>query len=458
MTEKRIGKLKRKLQEARYRLLTRCTEFAVPLADMLFVATDDVRRMSTNGKCIYFDANWLDKLGDWSLEFALCHQLMHMELKHLERPQYYRGDRFHFAANIVANSHLFLYGFAEEKLPGIGEIHHETFFPRVEGREVDVYQAMKMTPFDPAGLSESKRRSYLLDSDEWWDKPNDRGENGIVVLSPDDEDPDDLTPSPKVIAMIEYYYFHKKKREENKAGPPKVKENDLPDEDDFWYIDDWHTESSDIKETLQDLRSMKQLDDSRGNAGELYERILSRTIIPTRNWRALLNHFIMEETRDYSFTPPDRRMQELDFFLPDYNEAETPRLKVLFMVDSSASVSETELDVAASEICAAIEQFGGMLQGEIGLFDTEVRCVRPITNVKNLLGTVPRSGGGTDFSCVFDYVRSLCEEERPSEIVIVTDGKADFPDFPVTMNIPVLWLLTDSRVRIPWGQAAWFTK
>lgn len=60
MTDKRINKLKRKLQEARYRLLTREPELAAPLVEMLFVTNVDVRRMSTNGSCIYFDASWLE--------------------------------------------------------------------------------------------------------------------------------------------------------------------------------------------------------------------------------------------------------------------------------------------------------------------------------------------------------------------------------------------------------------
>lgn len=453
MTEKRIQKLKRKLQEARYRLLTRCTEFAAPLVDMLFVATDDVRRMSTNGSCIYFDAAWLDKLDDWSLEFALCHQLMHLELGHLDRPQYYRGDRFHFAANVVANSHLFLYGFAEEKLPGIGVIHHETFFPKIEGREVDALKAMSMIPFDPARLPDAKRRSYLLDSDDWWDRPEDRGESGTIILSPADQDPEDLIPSPEVIARIELILFRKKDRKENKAAPPKIIEDESLDEFNFEYISDWHPN---LKEALQELRSLKEQNAQNGNADAMYERILNRATIPTRNWRALLNHFIMDETRDYSFTPPDRRMQDLDFFLPDYNEAETPRLNVLFMVDTSASVKDSELDMAVAEICSAIEQFNGMLQGRVGFFDTSVRSIRPITSVADLLRTSPKGGGGTDLSCVFDYIHSLSEEDRPSEIVIVTDGKADFPDYSESMNIPVLWLLTSNRVRVPWGQAAWF--
>ena len=175
----------------------------------------------------------------------------------------------------------------------------------------------------------------------------------------------------------------------------------------------------------------------------------------TNDWRSLLNRFVMDETKDYSFTPPDRRLQDLDFFLPDYNETETPRLNVLFMVDISASLKDQEVAMASAEICAAIEQFGGMLNGSIGFFDTKVRRVVPITNAENLLKLTPFSGGGTDFQCVFDYVRDQMTNNRPSEIVIMTDGKGDFPDYEVSLGIPVLWLLTSNRVRIPWGQAAY---
>ena len=68
------------------------------------------------------------------------------------------------------------------------------------------------------------------------------------------------------------------------------------------------------------------------------------------------------------------------------------------------------------------------------------------------------SGGGTSFQCIFDYVREHMSDNVPSEIVIMTDGKSDFPEYEASSGIPVLWLLTNNRVRIPWGQAAYFRK
>ena len=85
MTPKRKNKLKRQLQEARYRLEQVNKHFAEPLRDMIFVAVEDVYHMSTNGQCIYFDANWLQKLGDKELDFMLSHQLMHISLNHINK-------------------------------------------------------------------------------------------------------------------------------------------------------------------------------------------------------------------------------------------------------------------------------------------------------------------------------------------------------------------------------------
>ena len=236
---------------------------------------------------------------------------------------------------------------------------------------------------------------------------------------------------------------------------PEAEDDDELDELIFEYTT---RPSANLKETIRDIRCSKDRDAETYDTSSLCERVLHRSKIATHDWRSLLNHFIMDETKDYSFTPPDRRLQDLDFFLPDYNESETPRLNVLFMVDISASLKDQEVDMAAAEICAAIEQFGGMLSGSIGFFDSEVRRVVPITSAENLLHLTPYSGGGTSFQCIFDYVREHMADNTPSEIVIMTDGKSDFPEYEASSGIPVLWLLTNNRARIPWGQAAYIRK
>ena len=124
MTEKRIQRLKRKLQEARYAAINRNPDFAVPLRELLYIAVSDVPRMSTNGRCIYVNPNWLQSVGLCSLEFMLAHQQMHIQLAHIRRSPFFAGERFHLACDIVANSHLRELGYTDDQLSGVGKLYH----------------------------------------------------------------------------------------------------------------------------------------------------------------------------------------------------------------------------------------------------------------------------------------------------------------------------------------------
>lgn len=73
-----------------------------------------------------------------------------------------------------------------------------------------------------------------------------------------------------------------------------------------------------------------------GNALEIRESIFLRSLLsafakrllnelrkPQTDWRQIHEEFSQQEIGDYSFSPPDRRMDESLFFLPDFNESES---------------------------------------------------------------------------------------------------------------------------------------
>ena len=170
MLERRVRRLKRQLQECRYRLNHMYDDFAIGMYSMSYFATKDIWRISTNGDCIIFNPDWLEKLGPKELDFIMCHQLMHIQLGHIFRPSYYLGDRYHLAADIVANGHLNQMGWNYEKLSNIGKIRYETFIPTVKGYDISSIEAIKCVPFDPSIMSPGKRRQFMIDSDTYWDK------------------------------------------------------------------------------------------------------------------------------------------------------------------------------------------------------------------------------------------------------------------------------------------------
>ncbi|MCR4593483.1 MAG: VWA-like domain-containing protein [Clostridiales bacterium] len=182
------------------------------------------------------------------------------------------------------------------------------------------------------------------------------------------------------------------------------------------------------------------------------QRIINELTKPQTDWRTVLDNFIQEEITDYSFNPPDRRFQDSPFLLPDYNEKDESVKDILFMIDTSGSMSDKMITQAYSEIYGAIEQFNGKLQGWLGFFDAEVVKPKPFTDEEEFRIIRPEGGGGTNFHCIFDYVREHNDEIEPVSIVILTDGYAPFPDEEDTMDIPVLWIINNEDVTPPWGK------
>lgn len=175
---------------------------------------------------------------------------------------------------------------------------------------------------------------------------------------------------------------------------------------------------------------------------------------PKLDWRTILNDFVQEETVDYSLMPPDRRFQDSPFFLPDFNETDVLVKNILFMIDTSASMSGREVAQAYSEIKGAIDQYNGKLQGWLGFFDAEVTAPKPFSDESEFKMIKPRGGGGTDFYVIFDYINEEMTDKEIASIIIMTDGYAEFPEEVASNGVPVLWLINNERVTPPWGKIA----
>ena len=448
MTEKRIQKLKRKLQEARYAAIQRNPAFAFPLLEKLYVAVSDVSRMSTNGSCIYVNPNWLQSISMTALEFMLAHQQMHITLGHIERSQLFAGERYHLACDIVANSHLTDLGYVYDQLPGVGKLYCKTFYPIAEGKTLEPEQAFRWIPFDPDSLRDRKAVRYVIDSESWWSRKDDRGEHGIILLSPEDDDPVDLTIDQTELRWnVRKEWRPPRHPEEVQTDPGAEREG----KQDRKKPGDGPGDGEQ-KSRLSELRRIKAQDEQRASR-EANLRFWQKPNDPRLDWRLLLNTFLQEQLCDYSFLPPDKRLSDSDFFLPDFNEGELSPQTVVFAVDTSGSIEEEMLSSVYSEICGALEQLDGKLIGVLLFFDTRVYRPIPFSTVEELLNVKPFGGGGTDFSCLFSFLDS--SDLTPASLVIFTDGQGDFPDERAANNVPVLWLLSRDNVQVPWGRCAY---
>lgn len=123
---------------------------------------------------------------------------------------------------------------------------------------------------------------------------------------------------------------------------------------------------------------------------------------------------------------------------------------ILFMIDTSGSMSDDMITAAYTEVKGAIDQFDGKLKGWLGFFDAAIIEPQPFKDEEEFRIIKPAGGGGTDFQIIFEYVMKHMEDKLPASIIILTDGYAPFPQEKLAGGIPILWLLNNEEANLPW--------
>ncbi len=446
MTELRKQRLRNKIQGARSRLMVNCPFFALLLMYLKFVAVPGMKKISTNGRCIFFDPGFVDKLYEHELNYILCHQIMHIIHGHIWRPFDLAGDNYHFACDIHINCQLAALGFDDDYLPHMGYIYRTIPASNKDPLALSVEAIHDEVPFNLYAFEDKTRNRFLPDNDSWWDKKDDNGRDGIIIL--------DLPEMESIVRDRKVQEGDGCQGTDGKKGSGGLGGNasDGSGEGDSDGKQEWRARAAAAAKSLS--AGSGGLGLGIGNVPAFIQRMAENAKKPVVDWKKLLNNFLQERTCDYSFSPPDRRFADTEFFLPDFNEKEFVCRDILFMVDTSGSVDDDNLGTVYSEIRGAVEQFGGKLIGKLGFFDVEVITPIPFEGVDDLHRILPYGGGGTDFFSIFDYVRDNYREEPPACIVVFTDGFAQFPPEQDAMGIPVLWLISNEIITPPWGQVA----
>ncbi len=380
--------------------------YAVLLLHTRFAVDEMCRTAYTDGSRIAFCPDFLNKLSEKELEFVLMHEVLHIALDHCGRMAWCENATLsNIACDIVVNSNI-LYSnnmdLSSISIKGSGALMH-------------------LAPDGKEGYNYTAEKIYeMLEQDPDTEKKSSDG-NGDETE--DEEDFDDHT-----------FWTPSEDEAEDGSG---LKEERL------YRI----AEAAAIAARIENQ--------SGGGCGKVpfaLERVVNELTNPQTDWRTALAAFVQEEINDYSFNPPDRRFQDSPFFLPDYNEKDGSVEDVLFMVDTSGSMTDELVTEAYSEICGAIRQFNGRLRGRLGFFDTEITEPKEFSDEDELRIIRPYGGGGTSFHCVFDYLKKRPENMNVVCLVILTDGNAPFPDESAAMGIPVLWIINNAEITPPWGK------
>ena len=476
--QKTLAIIKR-LQNARLSLMAKQPFYALLLMNMKFALDLSCETAYTDGDRVAFNPDFMNEIDDNELEFVLMHEVLHAALAHPFRHQSdYEQQEFDYACDIIVNSNI-LYSFGMDKskitLKKYGESMH--LMPNgEEGYKYSVEEAYKMLiaasakpnkqngkgqkgKGKAAGKSNANTQSGTGDSDDG----EERGGKGDAGGGKGSARPslEDLIASIKKKNDSIRENLEKNRGEES-SGTGNENENGGGSFDDhsFWEGDDDMGSQRDVwmnrmVEATDIIASMSEGSKSRGTVPAGIERIINELKNPILDWRTILNDFVQEDICDYSFSPPDKRMEDSPFFLPDFNEKDESAKNLLFMIDTSGSMSDDAITDCYSEIYGAIQQFNGKLTGKLGFFDAVVVEPVPFEDEDEFKIIRPKGGGGTSFHIIFDYVREKMQDDPPVSIIILTDGYAPYPDEAAAMDIPVLWIINNKEAQAPsWGKVA----
>lgn len=402
LSEQQKVNIAKRLRQAKSNLMQSSPFFAVLLSYVKLSLDEGCDTAYTDGQRIAFSPAFVEKLSNTELQFIFCHEIMHVALRHLTRPGAAFKNRvlWNVATDIVVNSNV-------AAAFGIGFITLQNFGV-----------SMHLAPDGKEGCLYAAEEVYdmLLDKCIASSGGAGAGEGGDAGFD---------------------NHNHWQDNSENADADDEI----------------WRERVMQAAEVADGSRRVSG--QGCGGMPPAMERLVRQLAHPQTDWRTLLNNFVQEEVCDYSFNPPDRRFQD-DFILPDFNDKTEKVKNVLFMVDTSGSISDEMLTQAYGEIKGAIDQFDGNLEGYIGFFDHGISPAVPFASVDELLKIRPKGGGGTSFENVFRYVtETFCKEnEAPASIIMLTDGRAAFPAEEAACGIPVLWLLNDESITPPWGAVA----
>jgi predicted metal-dependent peptidase len=161
------------------------------------------------------------------------------------------------------------------------------------------------------------------------------------------------------------------------------------------------------------------------------------------HWREHLARYLITATRDYVWTPPDRRMMAFDLIYPSLS-GEAAR--VIVAVDTSGSVSADLISAFIAEV-RAIARSHPDISGLVMYADAAVNKVHDLRRAPPPSVT---GGGGTDFAPVLHELER--RREQPQVLIYLTDAQA--VSWPPRPTYPVVWVVPDGVLEAepPYGE------
>ena len=194
--------------------------------------------------------------------------------------------------------------------------------------------------------------------------------------------------------------------------------------------------------------------DGAGNLPAGVKRLIQDLTEPKMNWRELLRMQLESTIKsDYTWMRASRKGWHMDAVMPGRNT--DPMIDIAVALDASGSISESMLKDFLSEIQGIMDSFPAY-KIHVITFDTDAYnpAQYDSDNLDSICDYEVKGGGGTDFDCVYNYLKE--NEIEPKRLVMFTDGYpfGSWGDENYTETVFILHGTT--TIVPPWGQYAYY--
>lgn len=399
-----------KITVEKLRLMTTHRFFASILLHLKFVESEDPEStmgVNAHGTCTY-NPDWVMQLSGNDLRFVLCHELMHVILRHcyrypmdLESPQLWNIAVDAVVNDTLLNQEGFMVSDALEHLmirpdsSGIYEFKYSS-----ENKSGEKIAHIKVRDKTAESIYYELLRLLRQENKKSNGKGKTEANGGYRAIGQgfdqhqlgDQEEQEDSNKS-------------------SSKGSPAIKdfsEDDAKNLDNKW-------------EAAVASANMEDPTNARGSGNGWLSRLLDAFAKPQLNWRALLRRHIKETIPyDSTYKRPKKRAYSTGVYMPVIYCK--PHI-ITVAVDISGSISAKELKTFITEVYGITRAYNNV-DIRVLFWSTQVDAKNDVkykpNKIRDILDVKAYTTGGTEISCVEDYI--IDHDMKESSIIYLTDG------------------------------------
>ena len=213
-------------------------------------------------------------------------------------------------------------------------------------------------------------------------------------------------------------------------------------------------ERQQIKDEIKEAMLAAASASDAGNIPAGVKRLIKDLTEPKMDWRELLRMQLESTIKsDYTWMRASRKGWHMDAVMPGMKL--DPMIDIALMIDASGSMDDAMLKDILSETASIMESFPAY-RIHVASFDTEVYNPQQYDsdNLEDITEYEIQGGGGTDFDCMFKYLKD--NEIEPKRLVVFTDGYP-FGSWGDENYADTVWILHGTTsIEPPWGQFAYY--